>query len=151
MSQKALATRAVIGILAQRTVRFIALCAMLLSLFLLVVIYLLAVNISAWWWLLLFILIPWTLVAGLVWLIARVIVKRLLPPSLTPEQASAAKQYGEKLQRLAETRGMGWPMFAFLSFRDILFYRDLRTARNTLDDGMSLKQDFQALEKLFNQ
>jgi hypothetical protein len=68
---------------------------------------------------------------------------------LTSKQRKAARNFVDKLQRLAETRGIGWPMFAFICFKDLLFYRDLRTARSTLEDGTSLRKDFQYLEDTF--
>jgi len=149
MSQKVTATRAVLAKLSADVIRFITIISITIFTVLLIGTAALAYYISAWWALLLIIVLPLLFIFLVLRLIAGFILKKLQPKNLTTKQSSATKKYAEKLKRLAETRGMGWPMFAFLSFKDLLLYRDLRTARNTLDDTTSLKSDFSELERLF--
>lgn len=67
----------------------------------------------------------------------------------TTDQSVKLKAFVTKLQNLAEARGMSLPVFAFINAKDILFYRDLRTARSAIDDASGLQGDFVELERLF--
>ena len=111
----------------------------------------LAYYVSPWWWILLVAYAPILLTFVLIRLFVGFLLNRLYPiKNLTKTQRKAASNFADKLQRLAEARGIGWPMFAFICFKDLLFYRDLRTARNTIEDGTSLRKDFENLEKILS-
>lgn len=150
MNPKLQATRAVLSLLARRAMLFGTIVAVVVFALILLGCWALAYYVSPWWWILLVAYIPVLLAFILVWLIANFLLNKLYPVKhLSGTQRKAVGSFADKLQRLAEARGIGWPMFAFICFKDLLFYRDLRTARNTIEDGTSLKRDFEDLEKLF--
>lgn len=150
MSPKVTATRAVLFVLAKRTINFATIVGVIVFATIFALFWALANYVSGWWWLLLIVYIPILLVAAVIRLIAGFIANRIYPKRLLKHQRQKANAFADKLKRLAETRGMGWPVFAFLSFKDLLFYQDLRTARNTIDDATSLRRDFKDLEDSFS-
>jgi hypothetical protein len=150
MDTKLRATRAVLSLLARRVLYFWTILAIVIFALIFLACWALAYYVSPWWWLLLMAYIPVLTVFIAIRLVVGFFVNKLYPrKDLSSTQRKAVSNFASKLQRLAEARGIGWPMFAFLCFKDLLFHRDLRTARNTLDDGTSLKRDFAELEKLF--
>ncbi len=150
MNTKLQATRAVLSFLARRALLFGTILALVIFALIFIGCWALAYYVSPWWWLLLVAYIPILLTFITIRLIVGFLLNKLYPvKSLSKTQRKSVGNFADKLQRLAETRGIGWPMFAFLCFKDLLFYRDLRTARNTLEDGTSLKRDFEELEKQF--
>lgn len=150
MKSKVDATRAVLSLLARRSILFGTLVVVVIFLLIFLSCWTLAYYLSPWWWILLIAYIPLVMVFIFIRLVVGFFVNRLYPiKSLSKLQRNAASNFADKLQRLAEARGIGWPMFAFICFKDLLFYRDLRTVRHTLEGGTSLKRDFEELEKLF--
>jgi pilus assembly protein TadC len=150
MNTKLRATRAVLSLLARRVIFFGTVVAIVVFALIFAGCWALAYYVSPWWWILLVAYIPLLLVFIVIRLVVGFFINKLYPvKSLTSKQRKAARNFVDKLQRLAETRGIGWPMFAFICFKDLLFYRDLRTARSTLEDGTSLRKDFQYLEDTF--
>ena len=150
MNTKLRATRAVLSLLARRVLLFGTVIAIVIFALIFAGCWALAYYVSPWWWILLVAYVPILLVFIAIRLVIGFFINKLYPvKSLSSKQRKAARDFADKLQRLAETRGIGWPMFAFISLKDLLFYRDLRTAKNTLEDGTSLRKDFEALEKLF--
>ena len=102
---------------------------------------------SPWWWLLLIIFIPLFIASGIIYLLARFVASRPYPAPLSREQRQHLQEFTDKILRLLETKGMGWWWFAALCMRDLLFYRELRTLKDILNDATSLKHDFTALEQ----
>ena len=150
MKTKLHASRAVLSLLARRAVLFGTIVGGIVFGLIFLGCWVLAYYVSPWWWILLVAYIPILFAFLLIRLFVGFLLNRLYSvKNLTKIQRKAVGNFADKLQRLAETRGIGWPMFAFICFKDLLFYRDLRTARNTIEDGTSLKRDFEELEKLF--
>lgn len=150
MNPKLQATRAVLSLLARRAMLFGTIVASVVLALIFLGCWALAYYVSPWWWILLIAYVPVLLAFIVIRLIAGFLLDKLYPvKNLSKTQNESASSFADKLQRLAEARGIGWPMFAFICFKDLLFYRDLRTARNTIEDGTSLKRDFEELEKLF--
>jgi len=150
MKTKLHATRAVLSLLARRAVLFGTIIGGIVFGLIFLGCWALAYYVSPWWWILLVAYIPLLLVFISIRLFIGFLVNKLYPlKNLSKSQRKAVRDFADKLQRLAETRGMNWPIFAFICFKDLLFYRDLRTARNTLEDGTSLRKDFEELERLF--
>ena len=102
---------------------------------------------SPWWWLLLINFIPLFIASGIIYLLARFVASRPYPAPLSREQRQHLQEFTDKILRLLETKGMGWWWFAALCMRDLLFYRELRTLKDILNDATSLKHDFTALEQ----
>lgn len=150
MDTKLQATRAVFSLLALRVVRFWTIIVFLILGLIFLGCWALAYYVSPWWWILLVAYIPILFICIIVRLFIGFLVNKLyITKALSRPQRKAVNSFADKLQRLAEAQGIGWPMFAFISFKDLLFYRDLRTVRHTIEDGTSLRRDFEELEKLF--
>lgn len=141
--------RALTATVAKRALLFITIIVVMVSVLLLICIWALASYLSGWWWLLLFIYLPWVLIATIALSAARFIAHKLYPAPLTSKQQNLLKSFADKIQRLLETRGMGWWMFALLSAKDLLFHRDLVTMKELIADTTSLKNDFDELERNF--
>ncbi|HEY1085800.1 MAG TPA: hypothetical protein VGE34_03700 [Candidatus Saccharimonadales bacterium] len=143
--------RALTSTIAKRALLIISIAGAAASLLLLIGIWALAHYLSAWWWLLLFIYIPWLLIALVILGVAKLITHKIYPYPLNTRQKRLLKDFADKIQHLLESRGMGWWMFAFLCFKDLLFYRDLRTLKELIRSTASLKQDFADLERSFGE
>ena len=150
MDTKVRATRAVITVLVRRAVQFWTFIAFGLFALIFAICWALATYVSPWWWLLLIAYLPLLAFALLVRVIIGFFLESLFcTRDLSKPQRLAVNAFVDKIQRLLEARGMGLWVFTLLSFKDILFHRDLRTARHTLDDATSFHKDFAELEKLF--
>lgn len=150
MNPRLQATRAVLSLLARRVILFGTIVAIVIFLLIFLGCWALAYYVSPWWWILLIAYVPVLTVVVVIRLIIGFLLNKLYHTKhLSTTQRKAVRGFADKLQRLAEARGISRPMFAFISFKDLLLYRDLRTARNAIEDGTSLKRDFEELEKLF--
>lgn len=150
MQAKVDVIRALTSTVAKRALLVISIVGAIISVLLLIGIWALAHFLSAWWWLLLFIYIPWLVIALVVLSFAKLIAHKIYPQALSSRQRRLLKGFVDKIQRLLESRGMGWWVFAFLCFKDLLFYRDLRTLKELIADTTSLKRDFEELERNFS-
>jgi len=139
--------RAVMHIVATRVIWLGGIIALIIAIIVLAIIWALAYFVSGWWWLLLIMYVPLVLITLGVFLLARFVAHRLYPRPLNREQKKLLGNFVDKIQRLIETRGMGWWLFALLNFKDLLFHRDLRTTKELIHDTTSLKRDFAELEK----
>lgn len=139
--------RAVTATVARRALFLASVMMAIAMVLLLIIIGLLAYFFSNWWWLLLILYVPLVLIGLLLLLIARFIVRRLYKQPIAPEQQLLLNDFTDKIQRLLETRGIGWPVFALMNVRDLLLYRELRTVKALVTDTSSLKRDFERLEK----
>lgn len=147
MDTKLKATRAVLTELTRRAVRFWTFITFGIFLIIFALCVVLVTYVSPWWWLLLIAYIPLLAFALVVRAVIGVFLTKFYPiKTLSTTQKKAVKNFADKLQRLAETRGMGWFVFTLLCFKDLLFHQDLTTARNTLEDATSLRKDFEELE-----
>ena len=110
-------------------------------------IWALAYFTGEWWWLLLIVYVPLLLGAVAIFTAGRLLIKKLYSQQLSREQKVLLNNFTDKIQRLLETRGIGWPLFALLNVKDIVFHRELRTTKNLVSDTTGLKRDFAELEK----
>lgn len=113
-------------------------------------IWALAYFTSEWWWLLLIVYVPLLLGAVAIFTTGRFLIKKLYSQQLSREQKVLLNNFTDKIQRLLETRGIGWPLFALLNVKDIVFHRELRTTKNLVSDTTGLKRDFAELEEKLN-
>lgn len=113
-------------------------------------IWALAYFASEWWWLLLIVYVPLLLGAIAIFTTGRFLIKKLYSQQLSREQKVLLNNFTDKIQRLLETRGIGWPLFALLNVKDIVFHRELRTTKNLVSDTTGLKRDFAELEEKLN-
>ena len=110
-------------------------------------IWALAYFTGEWWWLLLIVYVPLLLGAVAIFTTGRFLIQKLYSQQLSREQKVLLNNFTDKIQRLLETRGIGWPLFALLNVKDIVFHRELRTTKNLVSDTTGLKRDFAELEK----
>lgn len=150
MKSKIDVLRAVSAAVGQRAIRLAALIGGGVLAVIFAVIWALAHFFSDWWWLLLIVYVPFLLIGLGAWAIARFITKRLYSRHITAEQKVLLSNFTDKIQRLLETRGIGWPLFALLNVKDIVFHRELRTTKNLVSDTTGLKRDFAELEEKLN-
>ena len=113
-------------------------------------IWALAYFTSEWWWLLLIVYVPLLLGAVAIFTTGRFLIKKLYSQQLSREQKVLLNNFTDKIQRLLETRGIGWPLFVLLNVKDIVFHRELRTTKNLVSDTTGLKRDFAELEEKLN-
>ena len=139
--------RALSSVIAKRAIFFFLIIDSVFLTLSFIGICLLVYFFSPWWWLLLIIFIPLFIASGIIYLLARFVASRLYPAPLSREQRQHLQEFTDKILRLLETKGMGWWWFAALCMRDLLFYRELRTLKDILNDATSLKHDFTALEQ----
>lgn len=139
--------RAVMAAVSQRALTLATILGGVILTIAFLLIWALAHFASDWWWLLLILYIPLLFIGLIIWLIARFLVKRLYPRRISSEQKALLGNFTDKIQHLLETRGMGWPMFALLNIKDLLFHRELRTTKKLISDTTSLKKDLSELEE----
>ena len=147
MKSKIDVIRAISATVGRRALLFVTTIADIVLLLLLAGIWALAYFVSGWWWLLLIVYIPLTIVCLAIYFLARTLINQLYSKKISPEQKQLLNNFTDKIQRLLEARGIGWPWFAMLNIKDIIFHRDLRTTKNLISDTSGLKKDFAELEK----
>ena len=151
MKPKVAATRALIAYTALRALRLATLVAVLVSIILFGIIWAMAYYLSPWWWIF---LLPFVVmvVAGI---IVRVIIVKTIHlihrHPFTEPQRQALENFTDKITRLAEFKDTPFPIYAFITLRDIIRHRDATTLRMTIEDSVTLKDDFLALEKHFGE
>ncbi|OYX42363.1 hypothetical protein B7Y94_03530 [Candidatus Saccharibacteria bacterium 32-49-12] len=147
MKPKINVVRAVSATVARRALNLAVVIVGIILGLLFAIIWALAYFVSSWWWLLLIGYVPLLLATVIVLAVGRFLTKKLYPHQLSGEQRRLLNGFTDKIQRLLETRGIGWPMFALLNVKDLLFHRDLRTTKDLISDTSSLRKDFAELEK----
>lgn len=147
MNSKLAVFRAMSAVVLRRALLVCGIIGGVLLLLLLLGIWGLASAVSSWWWLLLLLYLPLLFVATILWVLIRFLSKKLYPARLSREQKVLLDDFTNKLQRLLETRGIGWPWFALLNLKDFLFHRELRTTKKLIEDTTSLRHDFAELEQ----
>lgn len=147
MKTKINVMRAVTATVAKRALIIVTAIATTILGLIFLGIWALAYFFSDWWWLLLIPYLPILFICLIIFLFSRFIVHQLYPVKLSSEQKKLLNAFTDKIQRLLEARGIGWPFFALLNVKDILFHRELRTTKDLISDTTSLQRDFLELEK----
>ena len=130
MKPKINVLRAVTATVARRALLIAAIIVVVALALLFSAIWALAYFVSTWWWLLLAVYVPLLLGAVAIFATGRFLVKKLHSQQFSREQKVLLNNFTDKIQRLLETRGIGWPLFALLNVKDIIFHRELRTTKN---------------------
>ncbi len=147
MKPKINVLRAVTATVARRALLIAAIIVGVALALLFSAIWALAYFVSTWWWLLLAVYVPLLLGAVAILATGRFLIKKLHSQQFSREQKVLLNNFTDKIQRLLETRGMGWPVFALLNVKDLILHRDLRTTKELLADTTSLKRDLAELEE----
>ena len=145
MASHTTALRAAGSFLAQRMIRFATLIAFGVFLFLCIATWALAYCLSHWWWLLLVILVPLGVIALVISAIARLVARTLYRTKLTKQQKTLTANFVDKIQGVIEKTGFSFGFIVLTMMKDLLFYRDLRTLNNFVEDTSSLKRDLDEL------
>lgn len=141
--------RALTAHVARRVVRIATVSAVFGLAAVFLICYALAYFFSPWWWLL---LVPFLVLFGvflLVRLFIRFLITRLSPDRVTPEQHRALDEFTDKIERILEARSTPLPLIVLISMKDLVFHRDITTIRSVINDSVSLKRDYQVLERMF--
>ena len=143
--------RALIAYTALRALRLATLVVVLVSIILFGIIWALAYYLSPWWWVL---LLPF-IVAVVDGMVIRLIIMKTIHlihrHPFTEPQRQALENFSDKIARLAEFKATPLPIYAFITLRDIVRHRDATTLRTAIEDSVTLKDDFVALEKHFGE
>ncbi|MBP9668015.1 hypothetical protein KBD87_04415 [Candidatus Saccharibacteria bacterium] len=139
----------IIGATIARRVLFAARITWWLSLIsVLLLLWLLASELSAWFWLLLIVIVPLYLMVGAVLFIAARAITRISPIQPTKEVKVAVKNFTGSLVQIAATRGISWPMFVKGILMDIVRNRELTALHELVNDAKNVRNDYQTLERL---
>ena len=107
-------------------------------------------TVSAWWLLLaipVFILV----VVSIVLLVIAQLIIRTIAPVQTTHQKQDVKAFVDKLQSLSEIIQTPKPILLFRIVRDVVAPKQGGFIQSTSSDTLSLKKDFQALQRSFDQ
>lgn len=151
MNQKVATARALSTYIARQSLILInrVVFGVLIGLALLVVA--LAIFISQWWLLLLIVVAMVYIVVLIASSVARAVIRSIYRHPFSSTQREALEDFTQKLQRLVDAQGMSQLYLAFLTIWDIIRYREPRHFMRIIDDSLSLKTDYQNLEKYFGE
>lgn len=149
MDTKLSAVRAIGSMMFEDMVRMITIITSLVLGALLVLAWWLTANVSQWWGLFLALVVLLIILAMVLRFAAMWLLKRMYGAPLTREQHLHTKAFVGKVQNIAETRSMGWPLFVITTIKDIVRHKNAVSLKKLITDSGSLKSDFQELERLF--
>lgn len=141
--------RALTATVARRMIKLATLLALGIFIVILLICWALAYFFSPWWWLLIIPFVLLLFVFLIVRLILMLIVKRIHGNALTNQQRTALNDFVDKIWGLLEARSTPIPIIVMISIKDILFHQDITTIKSIIADTVSLRSDYEALEKLF--
>ena len=107
-------------------------------------------TVSAWWLLLavpVFVLV----VVSIVLLVIAQLIIRTIAPVQTATQKTDVKAFVDKLQNLSEIVQTPKPILLFRIVRDVVAPKQGGFIQSTSSDTLSLKKDFQSLQRSFDQ
>jgi len=142
--------RALTARVARRIIRIATIAAVALFGIIFLGTWALAHFFSAWWWLL---IIPFIVLLGLFLIIRLVVVLligRVHAGTMTEVQREGLDAFIDKLQAVAEARATPWPVMVAVCVKDLIFHRDVTTAKRLISDTAGLRRDYKDLEKLFD-
>jgi hypothetical protein len=120
-----------------------------------VVVYLLifyiAIEVSAWWFLVLLVLVPFTLVAASLLAALWYLSRRLMPRPLLPSETATVSTMVEKVQRLLEARATPLPLIMVMIAKDVARGKGSSYIENIITDTKGLREDFVAVKSIFEQ
>jgi hypothetical protein len=143
------ALRAATGLYSIGLLRKIFLIGCGLFILLLIVISLLAYYISAWWWL--FSSIPviiFIIFCGAL-LIARIIVKKVVPGTITILQKNEVKDFNNKVSIVIAHMQTNYFLIAYHLLKDVIIHHEARELKKLIQDSSQLKSDFVRLVSFF--
>ena len=107
-------------------------------------------TISAWW-LLLAVPVFLLVIVGIILLAVTSVIIRTVAPQQTTHQRSEVKLFVDKLQTLSDVIQTPKFILLFRIVKDIVLPSKNGFIQSTSGDTLSLKKDFQALQRSFNQ
>lgn len=142
--------RALSHVFASRIVRLAGWILLFVAAALLAIIIILTYYVSDLWLLLLVLYIPALLVGVGIYVFARMVLRVIYPHKITATQKRAINAFNDKILHLFEARAIPPWMLVGITLKDLVVHRELTTLKQILHDSMSLKKDFQELEKKLN-
>lgn len=115
---------------------------------LLCIVGVLAFTISQWWWLLAIPIIILGLIGTTVWIIVRLIARRI-SPRLNTEQKTAVGQFINKLRFVVETARTPYPFIILIVIKDIVTRSENGLIQTMITQSKTLRPDYEDLKKLF--
>ncbi len=149
MDTKFSAIRAIGSMMFEEMVRLVTIITSCILGALLILAWWLTANVSQWWGLFLALVVLLVILAMVLRFVAMWLLKRMYGAPLTREQHVHTKAFVGKVQSIAETRSMGWPLFVATTIKDIIRHKNAVSLKKLIADSSSLKSDFQELERLF--
>jgi len=107
-------------------------------------------TVSAWWLLLAIPVFVLVIVSIVLLVIAQLIIQTITPVQ-TKSQKKDVKLFVDKLQNLSEIVQTPKPILLFRIVRDVVSPKQGGFIQSTSSDTLSLKKDFQALQRSFDQ
>lgn len=142
------AVRAIAGTFARQIIVPILVIAAIVLLVLWLGLIILAMQVSLWWLLLLLVLIPATLLAGLIGAAAWFVVSKLTP-SMTRTQKAAATRFVERVGTYSNIMGMSRYLIAFHIIRQVIQKKPRTYISELIGNSTELRDDFYALRDEF--
>lgn len=149
MKTQVLVLRAIASEFAFSIVKPIALITASALLVIVAVTWLLAVQFSPWWWLL---VIPFSVVAGVIGAILLLawLMIVAIRPDITALQRKEVQRFIDKVSGLNEAVRTPYPLLAARIGLDLLIHRDGRYVRELINDSKSLKGEYKAIQRYFD-
>jgi hypothetical protein len=116
--------------------------------FLLLITGVLAFTVSQWWWLLAIPIIAIGLIGATIWIIVRLIAKRI-SPQLNTQQKVAVRQFIDKLRFVVETARTPYPIIVLIVIKDLITRKENGIIQEMATQSKTLRPDFEELRKLF--
>lgn len=142
------ATRAITAEFARQFIRPFLWVAISIIAGLLLIISLLAFNISQWWWLLAIPVVVIGLICMVMWITVRFIVNRI-SPQLNKEQRITTRNFIDKLRFVVEAARTPYPIIIFYVIRDIIMRKENGFIQEITTQSKALRPDYEELKKLF--
>ena len=101
------------------------------------------------WLLLLAVCIPVLGIVLALILLARFVVRRIYPHTMTKPQSTAVDQFCDQIQELIEARATPPPIVALITIKDLVLYREPRTVKRLIEQSSTLRRNYIELRGLF--
>lgn len=132
-----------------RITRIATFVVLSVALVLLLGVWLLAHFFSPWWWLLATLIIGLLVGFFILRFIVLIVARLVYPDKVSSEQIKGIEAFIDKINRLLELKNINPVIIGFLSLKDFVLYRELRTLKSMIEDSTTLSGDFKKLNDQF--
>lgn len=149
MKPSILAARAITGITFQRVFKPALVVVTLVLAAIYVLLIILSIKVSAWWLIFLIVLVPITLVAGVIALILWKLAAIIIPRKMDKAEKKHINNFVNSLLGVWDVKSTPLPIVAFLIAKDLLRRRKSAYIDNIINNSKSLRGDFMKIVGLF--